>query len=135
MRIPDKQATEDNRSDSFIDVIDSIELSLNSNIIVSNINRAAILYLLKNCPEEEMQAERIAYRLGLSHRTALYHLDILEKHGYVEVRKFVKKGFKNFRSVWGIADGDHITTVFDKIHKKFSTIKLENKIKKNVLPR
>jgi DNA-binding transcriptional ArsR family regulator len=95
--------------DNFSDVINSIEVNIHNNIIASNLNRVCIIYLLSKCPRNELQAERIAYHLGVSHRTALYHLDILERHGFVEVRKYVRKGF--------------------------SVEKLENLIKNNVIPR
>ena len=86
---------EDNKT--VIDV-DSIELNLTTSMVVSNFNRLCILYLLKNSPKKELQAEKIASSLGISHRTALYHLDILQDYELVEVREFKKKGPKLLRS-------------------------------------
>ena len=57
--------------------IDSIEIMMKSDIVCSNPNRVAILHLLRRNPKREMQAEKIAKALCVSHRTALYHLDIL----------------------------------------------------------
>ena len=72
--------------------LDNIELDVKSSIVCGNMNRVAILHLLKKCDNNEMQAEMMAYRLGLSHRTVLYHLDILHDYELVEVRKFIKRG-------------------------------------------
>jgi DNA-binding transcriptional ArsR family regulator len=82
--------------------IDSIEIMMKSDIVCSNQNRVAILHLLRRNPKREMQAERIAKALCVSHRTALYHLDILENYDLVQVRGFRRKGKKMLRSVWGL---------------------------------
>ena len=100
--------------------IDSIEVSLKSDIICSNINRVAILYLLKDSPRKEMQAEKIAQSLRVSHRTALYHLDVLENYELVQVKAFRKKGQKMLRSVWGLNNENTQTDkIFKCIGKKF----------------
>jgi DNA-binding transcriptional ArsR family regulator len=100
--------------------IDSIEVSLKSDIICSNINRVAILYLLKDSPRKEMQAEKLAQSLGVSHRTALYHLDVLENYELVQVKGFRKKGQKMLRSVWGLNSGNSQTErIFKYIGRKF----------------
>jgi len=96
--------------------IDSIEISLKSDMVCSNINRVAILHVLKRCPGNEMQAEKLAQIIGVSHRTVLYHLDILEDYELVEVKGFRKKGQKMLRSVWGLSENNGHT------HKVFSTI-------------
>jgi DNA-binding transcriptional ArsR family regulator len=113
----------------------SIEINLKSSIICSNVNRVGILYLLKNTRNNEMQAERIAYCLGISHRTALYHLDILGGYDLVEVRGFRKKGSKLMRSVWGLNTKKKLDLkkIFSKINKRFDSGELDTIIngKKN----
>jgi DNA-binding transcriptional ArsR family regulator len=99
--------------------IDSIETSLKSDIVASNINRVAILHLLRNCPKREMQAEKLAQRIGVSHRTVLYHLDVLENYELVEVRGFRKKGQKMLRSVWGLnIENGQAERIFRNIERK-----------------
>jgi DNA-binding transcriptional ArsR family regulator len=100
--------------------IDSIEVSLKSDLVCSNQNRVAILHVLSRCPRNEIQAEKLAQIIGVSHRTVLYHLDILEDYELVEVKGFRKKGQKMLRSVWGL-NTDHVHTekVFKSVMKKF----------------
>ncbi len=100
---------------------ENIEQNLKSSIICSNTNRVGILYLLKQTPRNEMQAERIAYSLGISHRTVLYHLDILKEYELVEVRGFRKKGKKLMRSIWGLNDNNKVDLgkVYSRIKSKF----------------
>jgi DNA-binding transcriptional ArsR family regulator len=100
--------------------IDSIEVDIKTDAVCSNINRVSILHLLKKCPGNEMQAEKIAQSIGVSHRTALYHLDILEDYNLVEVRGFRKKGQKMLRSVWGLnMENGHAEKVFMRVARKF----------------
>ena len=61
--------------------------------------------------------------------------DILALGTPEEVRKYVKKGFKKFRSIWGLSDGDHVNNAFKKMTKKFPVRKLEKIIKNNMVPR
>lgn len=70
--------------------------------LFTNDNRAAIIYLLHNQEKKEMQTEKIAFHIGISHRTALYHLEILEQCGFVEVRGFRRHGLMPTRSIWGL---------------------------------
>jgi len=95
------------------------------------------LHLLKKSQDNELQAERIAKRLGLTHRTVLYHLDILEQNGLVEVRGFRKKGEKLLRSVWGMKAGneDLIKNFFVKMNGNFDINELDALIKRNVARR
>jgi len=118
---------EDNKT--VIDV-DSIELNLTTSMVVSNFNRLCILYLLKNSPKKELQAEKIASSLGISHRTALYHLDILQDYELVEVREFKKKGPKLLRSVWGLNSDnrENLRKIFIRISRKLDTKSLEREI-------
>lgn len=106
---------------------DTIETNLKSSIICSNLNRVGILHLLKNTKNNEMQAERIAYFLGISHRTVLYHLDILKEYELVEVRGFRKKGQKLMRSIWGLNSKNRIDLkrVFSRIKRKFDSVELD----------
>ena len=114
--------------------LDSIEADVKSHIVCSNLNRVCILHLLKGSNNKEMQAEQMAYRLGLSHRTVLYHLDILHDYELVEVRKFRKRGNKLMRSVWGLKNGNgHLTKVFSKINKNFDQNRLDELINKNAV--
>ena len=99
--------------------IDSIEASLKSDIVASNINRVAILHLLRSCPKKEMQAEKMSQILGISHRTVLYHLDVLEDYELVKVSGFRRKGKKMLRSVWGLnLENGQAGKIFDSIAKK-----------------
>ncbi len=107
--------------------LDSIELNLTAGMVCSNFNRMRILFLLKKSPNNEMQAERIASALGISHRTALYHLDILQDYELVEVREFRRKGEKLLRSVWGLnsENRENLNKIFARIKKKFRIEELE----------
>jgi DNA-binding transcriptional ArsR family regulator len=107
--------------------IDAIEINLTAGMVCSNLNRLCILYLLKKMPNNEMQAEKIASNLGISHRTVLYHLDILRDYELVEVREFRKKGAKFLRSVWGLNAGNErsLKKVFTNIGKKLDLQKLD----------
>ena len=107
--------------------LDDIELNLKSNLICQNSNRLGILYLLKDSPKNQMQAERIARLLGISHRTVLYHLEILFDYELVEVREFKKKGTRMMRSIWGLSTKNktNVKKVFSKINKKVKNEKIE----------
>jgi len=99
--------------------IDSIEISLKSDVVASNMNRVAILHILRTCPKREMQAEKLAQKIGVSHRTVLYHLDILEDYELVQVRGFRRKGKKMLRSVWGLnIENGQAERIFNSISKK-----------------
>ncbi|MEE9323749.1 MAG: winged helix-turn-helix domain-containing protein [Candidatus Aenigmarchaeota archaeon] len=113
--------------------VDSIELNLTTSMVCSNFNRLCILYLLKKSMKNEMQAERIASNLGISHRTALYHLDILHDYDLVEVREFRKKGLKLLRSIWGLnsENKENLNKIFNRIKRKFDTEELEKMITLN----
>jgi DNA-binding transcriptional ArsR family regulator len=112
--------------------IESIEASLKSDIVSSNINRVAILHLLRNCPKREMQAEKLAQMIGVSHRTVLYHLDVLENYELVKVAGFRKKGRKMLRSVWGLnIENGQMEKIFRHIEKKFPAAKIMSSIKAN----
>jgi DNA-binding transcriptional ArsR family regulator len=113
--------------------IDSIELSLTASMVCSNFNRLRILYLLKKSSGNELQAEQIASNLGISHRTALYHLDILQDYELVEVREFRRKGSKLLRSVWGLNsdNSENLRKIFAKIRKKLDTERLGEMITVN----
>jgi len=112
-------------------ILESIETDLKSQIICSNINRVCILHLLRNSSNNEMQAERIAYMLGVSHRTVLYHLDMLQEYGLVEVRRFRKRGSKLMRSVWGLSDNSHVDKILSRIDKNFNRAELDRLLSKN----
>jgi DNA-binding transcriptional ArsR family regulator len=110
--------------------IDSIEADLKSDIVASNINRVAILHLLRTCPKREMQAEKLAQMIGVSHRTVLYHLDVLENYELVQVRGFRKKGQKMLRSVWGLnIENGHAEKIFRNISKKIPPEQVKKLIK------
>lgn len=112
--------------------LEHIEADVKSHMVCSNLNRVCILHLLRNTRKNEMQAEEMSFRLGLSHRTILYHLDILHDYGLVEVRKFRKKGDKLMRSVWGLKNGkSHLKNVFSKIGTNFEIKHLDERIRKN----
>lgn len=110
--------------------LDSIETSLTASMICTNLNRLCILYLLKKSDNGCMQAEKIASTLGISHRTVLYHLDILKDYGIVEVREFRRKGPKLMRSVWGLngENGRSVERVFGTIRKRFDVGQIEKMI-------
>jgi len=101
----------------------------------SNKNRVAILYLLGK--EKEMNAESISNKLGITHRTTLYHLNILAECELVEVRRFKKKGTKKLRSVWGIKNGNKevVENLFSKIEKNFNKDELDGLININIARR
>jgi len=111
--------------------LDSIEINLTASMVCTNLNRLCILYLLRKCDNNAMQAEKIASTLGISHRTVLYHLDILKDYGLVEVREFRKKGTKLLRSVWGLSgeNDDDIEKVFGRIHRKFDSNTLDKMVR------
>jgi DNA-binding transcriptional ArsR family regulator len=116
--------------------LDNIEVNLTASMVCANFNRLCILYLLKKCQNNEMQAEKIASSLRISHRTALYHLDILKDYELVEVREFRKKGMKLLRSVWGLnaENGDHVSKIFTKIGKKVDLRDINSIIKVSSSP-
>lgn len=95
--------------------------------LFTNHNRAAIIYLLNNQDQKEMQTEKISYHLGISHRTALYHLEILEQCGFVEVRGYRRHGLVPTRSVWGINTTNlrHIEYALKKMNENIGKDKLE----------
>jgi DNA-binding transcriptional ArsR family regulator len=112
--------------------IDSIEIMMKSDVVCSNPNRVAILHLLKGNPRNEMQAEKLAQALGVSHRTALYHLDILEDYELVKVSGFRRKGKKMLRSVWGLnMENGNVEKILTLIYKKFPPEKVRKIIKSN----
>ena len=113
--------------------LDAIELNLTASMVASNFNRLCIFYLLKKTPKNEMQVEKIASNLGISHRTALYHLDILQSYDLVEVREFRKKGPKLLRSVWGLSseNTDSLGKIFRRIRQRVDINKIEDMIMVN----
>lgn len=112
--------------------LENIEADVKSHVVCSNMNRVCILHLLKNSPNNEMQAEEMSYRLSLSHRTVLYHLDILLDYELVEVRKFRKRGAKMLRSVWGLrSKNGHLNKVFSNIDEQFNCKELNKRIAMN----
>ena len=112
--------------------IADIELKLRATTACENINRLSILYLLKKSTKNEMKAEDISSILGVSHRTALYHLTILKDYELVEVRKFTRRGFRLFRSVWGLRNDESMDQIFDIIHKKYGIEGLHRLVKNNI---
>jgi DNA-binding transcriptional ArsR family regulator len=114
-----------------------VEKNIMNSILCSNTNRVGILHLLKKSQNNEMQAEKIAYRLGISHRTVLYHLEILQECGLIEVRKYRKKGSHLIRSVWGLSSDEqkNLDVIFSKIQEVYNVQELDKQIAKNVLPR
>ena len=110
--------------------LDAIEINITASMVCSNLNRLCILYLLKKCEKNSMQAEKIASALGISHRTVLYHLDILKDYELVEVKGFRKKGSKLLRSVWGLnSENDaSIKKIFGSICKKVDMREIERLI-------
>ena len=116
--------------------IRSIESAIKLYEVCSNRNRCSILYLLSKCPDNKMQAEMISNRMGISHRTALYHLDVLEDLGLVEVKEFRKRGDKTLRSVWGLkADDRELRTVFREMENSFEKSSLEEAISRGSAPK
>ena len=116
--------------------IESIMIQMRSALVCSNPNRVAILHLLKKTRGNKLQVEKIAYKLGLSHRTILYHLDVLRENGLVEVRKFRSRGSKVQRSVWGLKPRNTELKYFiNEMYTNFPQNKLENMVNKNLNPR
>ena len=115
----------------------SISFNIMNTIICSNTNRVAILHLLKNSPKNEMQAEKIAQSTGLTHRTVLYHLNILEQNELVEVRGYRKKGDKLLRSVWGLdkKNTELVENLFSKMNGDLNLEQLDTMINRNVARR
>ncbi len=112
--------------------IEHIEADVKSHMVCSNLNRVCMLYLLRKSPKQEMQAEEMAFRLGLSHRTILYHLDVLHDYNLVEVRKYRRRGNRMMRSVWGLRQRNgQLDNVFFKIESDFDCKQLENRICQN----
>ena len=111
---------------SELDELEYINRSHVNGFLFTNENRAAILYLLYNQDEKKMQTENMAFHLGISHRTALYHLEILEQCGFVEVREFRRHGLVPMRSVWGLnLENDRIIEeAFKKIMENYGEEKL-----------
>ena len=119
------------------DSICPCSIDIINTFVCSNKNRAVIIYLLNKSPNKEMKVEEIANKLGISHRTTLYHLDILAGCNLVEVRKYRKKGLRNLRSVWGISskNKDVIFSIFSKVEKYFTKDELECAMNMNVARR
>ena len=112
--------------------IEHIEADVKSHMVCSNLNRVCMLYLLRKSPNQEMQAEEMAFRLGLSHRTILYHLDVLHDYELVEVRKYRKRGERMMRSVWGLRQKNgQLDQVFSRIENDFDCKQLEQRICQN----
>lgn len=88
----------------------------------SNLNRASIIHLLRNAQSNEMQVERMANCLGVSHRTVRYHLEILHRHGIVEVRKFNNRGLEMVKSVWGLNTDNEaaVHNLFEKVSQRYN---------------
>lgn len=115
------------------DLVQTFSFNIRNTILCSNKNRAGIIYLLNKIPDKELEVEKIANKLGITHRTALYHLSILADHNFVEVRKFRKKGGKNLRSVWGIKNGNKdFGPLFKKIEEYFPKEDLEALTSRNI---
>jgi DNA-binding transcriptional ArsR family regulator len=116
--------------------IHSIETAIKLYEVCSNRNRCCILYLLKKCPDNKMQAEMISNRMGISHRTALYHLDVLEDLGLVEVKEFRRRGDRLLRSVWGLnTNAKELHKVFSEIENVFRKDSLEETISRDLEPK
>lgn len=77
------------------------EYSYHLEFICSNRYRAGIICLLTNSlpTNHSMKVEDLAYKLGTSHKTVIYHLEILERYKLVTVRRYRNQ---NSRSVWGL---------------------------------
>ena len=73
-------------------------------MICSNKTRASILYLLIKSfdTSHSMQVEELSFRLGVSQRVVIYHLEKLKEWRIVEVKKSQKYGDKSRRSIWGL---------------------------------
>jgi DNA-binding transcriptional ArsR family regulator len=87
---------------------------------------------MSGSPRNEMQAEKLAQMLGVSHRTALYHLDVLENYELVKVKGFRKKGQKMLRSVWGLnIENGQAERIFRNISRRIPPQKIKQIIKAN----
>ncbi len=111
---------------SELEELEYINRSHINGFLFTNENRAAIIYLLYNQDKKKMQTEKMAFHLGISHRTALYHLEILEQCGFVEVREFRRHGLVPMRSVWGLNQDNNgiIEEAFKKITENYGREKL-----------
>lgn len=118
---------------SEIEELEFINRSHVNGFLFTNENRAAIVYLLSTQEKQEMQTEKVAFHLGVSHRTALYHLEILSECGFVEVRGYRRHGLAQTRSVWGlnIENNNVIEDALRKIRENFGEEKLREYISKN----
>jgi DNA-binding transcriptional ArsR family regulator len=116
--------------------LDAIEINITASMVCSNLNRICILYLLRKCDGNSMQAEKIASFLGISHRTVLYHLDILKDYGLVEVREFRKKGSKLLRSVWGLdsENPENMKKIMSCLEKRFQMREFEEILRDSRVP-
>ncbi|MFH1432622.1 MAG: winged helix-turn-helix domain-containing protein [archaeon] len=129
---PIEQRDDDGINQSDRDELEFINRSHINGYLFTNDKRAAIIYLLYNQEKNEMQTEKISYHLGISHRTASYHLEILEQCGFVEVRGFRRHGLVPTRSVWGLSSNNNelIGDAFKKIIDTFGEEKLNDLINK-----
>ncbi|MCK5698816.1 MAG: winged helix-turn-helix transcriptional regulator [Candidatus Aenigmarchaeota archaeon] len=111
---------------SELEELEYINMSHINGFLFTNENRAAIIYLLYHQDKKKMQTEKMAFHLGISHRTALYHLEILEQCGFVEVREFRRHGLVPMRSVWGLNQDNNtiIEEAFKKIMENYGKEKL-----------
>ena len=84
-----------------------------------------------------MRPEQIANRLGITHRTTLYHLNILEDCDIIEVGDYKAKGRKMLKSTWGIKQDKqkHVDILFEKIDEHYPREELEQLINTNVARR
>ncbi len=112
---------------SELEELEYINRSHMNGFLFTNENRAAIVYLLYHQDQKKMQTEKMAFHLGISHRTALYHLEILEQCGFVEVREFRRHGLVPMRSVWGLnlENDPIIEEAFKKIINNYGREKLD----------
>lgn len=111
-------------------ILDMIELKLISDVVCCNFNRLCIFYLLNKYRDQGMQVEKIASILGVSHRTALYHLDVLKDYELAEVYKYKKKGSRFLRSVWGIKNENQekIRKILQHIRNTINICELEKTV-------
>ncbi len=129
--IMDSIKQEDNEIDQAeLEEMEFINRSHINGYLFTNDNRAALVYLLNHQEKKEMQTERIAFYLGISHRTALYHLEILEQCGFVEVRGFRRHGLVPTRSIWGLnlKNNELIEEALKKIMENYGSKKLNTLI-------
>lgn len=124
---------EEDTDPSEIEELEFINRSHVNGFLFTNENRAAIIYLLSMQDKQEMQTERVAFHLGVSHRTALYHLEILSECGFVEVRGYRRHGLLQTRSVWGLNpdNDDVIGNALKKIRENLGEDKLKGLVSKN----